>query len=494
MPRLARQSRTAAAALFAALATGCALNSKSMEVAPPPSLKEAPPLSLSTAAAVTSPDVTIDRWWLAFNDAALTALMDEALARNADLEAAVARVRQAQASADAAGASQWPTLDAQVQAGRSQKSAAGATPIPPGIDRIGSSRTASLATSYEVDLWGRLSSSAKAARSRLLATEWARASLEWTLSAQLANTYFQLAALDRQMQISEAMRLSQDATLAAREREREAGAGNEFDLRRAEAELKGTESTLASQARTRVALERSMMLLLGRSPADAASTEIARAPLDEGASAGLALPVDAASTLLARRPVVRRVEAELAAANADIAAARAALFPALKLTGSIGTDAQSFSDLFSAPAAIWSLAAGVTQSIFDGGARRARVDLERARAQESLADYRKVVTAAVADAREAYVSLDIQARALGAEHDRVAALARARELAQLGYRAGAFNYLDLLDAERNWHQAQLQQVAAYRDQLIGHVAVFKALGGGYAATPSLAQARPRRTA
>ena len=126
----------------------------------------------------------------------------------------------------------------------------------------------------------------------------------------------------------------------------------------------------------------------------------------------------------------------------------------------------------------------MTQTIFDGGARRARVDLERARAEESLAGYRKAVGSAFADAREAYAALDIEAQALAAERARVTALASAHRLAQLGFDAGAFTYLDLLDAERNWHEAQLQHVAAYRDQLIGHVAVFKALGGGYAAAPS----------
>jgi multidrug efflux system outer membrane protein len=453
--------------------------------APPPSLRSNPPPDLGTAAVVTSVDARIDRWWLAFGDAELARLIDEALARNADLEAAVARVRQAQANADAAGASQWPTLDAQVQSGRAQQSTVGATPLPPAMDRIANSNKASLSTSYELDLWGRLSSSARAARQRLLATEWARASLEWTLTAQVAETYFQLAAVDRQVQISEAVRASQEATVAMRERERAVGAGNEFDLRRAQAELQGTDSTLASHRRKRLALEQSLLVLLGRDPA--APGPVERRALDEAAEATLALPADAAAALLARRPDVQRVEAELAAANADIAAARAALFPTLRLSGSVGSDARAFDDLFSGPAAIWSLAASLTQSIFDGGARRARVDLDRARAEETLADYRKVVTGAVADARDAYGALDLQAQALAAERGRVGALARAHELARIGHGAGAYSYLDLLDAERNWHQAQLQQVAAYRDQLIGHVAVYKALGGGYAAAPTLAQ-------
>jgi multidrug efflux system outer membrane protein len=153
--------------------------------------------------------------------------------------------------------------------------------------------------------------------------------------------------------------------------------------------------------------------------------------------------------------------------------------PALRLTGSIGSDARSISDLFSGPAFIWSIAASATQSIFDGGRLQAQVREGEARGDQELAAYRKAVAAAVVDLREAYANLDITEQALAAERNRVAALARARELAQLGYDSGAFSYLDLLDAERNWYQAQLEQVDAYRDQLFGQIATFKALGGGY---------------
>jgi len=110
---------------------------------------------------------------------------------------------------------------------------------------------------------------------------------------------------------------------------------------------------------------------------------------------------------------------------------------------------------------------------------QARVREGEARGDQELAAYRKTVAAAVLDLREAYSSLDIRHQALEAEHGRVAAQARARELAQLGYDSGAFSYLDLLDAERNWYQAQLDEVDAYRDQLFGQIAAFKALGGGY---------------
>lgn len=137
------------------------------------------------------------------------------------------------------------------------------------------------------------------------------------------------------------------------------------------------------------------------------------------------------------------------------------------------------SDLFSGPAAIWSLGASLAQPLFDGGRLRARVGEEQARGEQSLSNYRKVVATAVADLREAYANLDLTEQAFIAERNRVVSLSRAHDLAQRGHGAGALGYLDLLDAERNLYNAQLQQVSAYRDQLIGQVSAFRALGGGY---------------
>jgi len=446
-------------------------------------------LAATPATASTRPGLSIARWWVTYDDETLDRLVAEALAHNEDLDAALARVREAQAVVDQARAAPLPTLHAQWRTSRAQQSAVGATPFPPGFDRRATTHRASLDTSYEGDLWGKLSSTTAAARYQLLASEWARASVEWTLTAQVAESYFALAALDRQIEISEAVRVSRQATLRLRLREYETGTGNEFDVRRAESELTGTDASIAGLARQRIALESSLTLVLGRTPQQIVTGQLARRTLDERVRLVNVLPQGEAAPMLLRRPDLKRAEAQLAAANADIDAARAATLPALRLSGSIGSDARSISDLFSGLAFIWSLAASASQSIFDGGKAQARVREGEARGDQELAAYRKAVTAAVVDLREAYAKLDARERALNAERDRVAALARARELAQLGYDSGAFSYLDLLDAERNWYQAQLEQVDAYRDQLFGQIATFKALGGGYDAAGAPDQVR-----
>ncbi len=464
----------------AALLAGCNTVPPATRIVPDAGLRTVPAISPS-ATATTKAGLSIERWWSLFGDADLDRLMDEALAHNEDLESAVARVREAQASLDGARAAHSPTLDLQGRAGRTQQTTVGTTPLPPNVQRLASTHRVSLEAGYEVDLWGRLAAGTGAAREQLLATEWARSSLEWSLTAKLAEAYFGLAAVDRQVEISEAVRVSRLATVRLRQAESAAGAGNEFDLRRAEAELTATDSTLASLARQRSSLERALTALLGRTPAEIASGQVRRNRIDESGPLAAVLPQGAAADLLTRRPDIRQAEAQLAAANYSIEAARAATLPGVRLTGNVGSDSKSLSNLFSGPAMIWSLLANVSQSIVDGGRLEARYREERARAEQSLANYRKSVAGAVLDVREAYEVLDATQQAYEAERNRVGSLARARELAKVGYENGALNYLELLDADRNWYQAQLQQVSARQDQLVAQVSAFKALGGGYAA-------------
>jgi multidrug efflux system outer membrane protein len=447
----------AAATAFA----GCATSST------PKLQPDTPTVGLIAPKSAKIESVSIERWWTLFGDPALERLVDEALAHNADLESAVARVREAQATLGVARAAQMPTLDAKASSSRNHQS-----------NTFGSHRF-SLEAGYEADLWGKLSSTTAAARHQLLGTEWARAALEWSLTASLAEAYFELAAVDRQVQISEAVRTSRLNTVLLRNKEHQVGAGSEFDLRRAEAELAATESTLAALGRQRAALEHALALLTGRSPQEIATGRFTPAPLDEARLVQSVLPQGEAADLLVRRPDIRQAEAQLAAANASIDAARAATLPSIRLTGVVGSDANTVSNLFSGPAAIWSLGASLAQPIFDGGRLRSRVKEEEARGEQALASYRKAVATAVADVREAYANLDLTEQAFQAERNRVVSLARAHELARRGHGAGALSYLDLLDAERNLYQAQLDHVGAHRDQLIGQVAAFKALGGGY---------------
>lgn len=461
--------------------TGCSGLMKQEPLQLNPTATLIPEFPASKTASI-QPGLSIDRWWLLFDDAALQRLIDEALKRNEDLETAAARIREAQAALDIASAAQWPTLDLQGGTKRAQDSALGARPLPPGVDRRTTSQQISLTAGYELDLWGRLSAVNSASRHQLLAAAWARSAIEWGLTARVAETYFSLAAVDRQIAISQSVRTSRQTTLMLRQRELAIGTGTELDVHRAEAELSGAEAKLASLARQRVSLERALAVLLGRTPDEIATEPLPRAVLDESQPFTSVLPQGAVADLLVRRPDVRQAEEQLAAANASIEAARAATLPSLRLSGTLGSDARSIGDLFSASSIIFSLAANASYAILDSGKAKARVREEHARAEQALLNYRKVITSAVLDVRETYAVLDVNQQSFVAQRERVATLTRARELARRGFDTGMLNYLDVLDADRNWYQAQLDQVSAYKDQLTGQVAAFKALGGGYVQT------------
>ena len=481
--------RRLAAPLLALALAGCAVAVPSTHDRTAAPSDPLPTLAPSTSATLV-PALAIDRWWTLFDDPALTTLIEAALAHNHDLAAAAARVREARAQLDEVRGAQSPALELQAQSGRGRQSA---DTLPPGANLTGSSHSVSLAGHYDIDLWGRLAAGSDAARERLLAQEWARAALQWSLTAQLAEAHFTLRAVQRQIEISGAVRTSRARTLDLRRREHGAGAASEFELRRAEAELAGTDQSLASLQRQRVALEGTVALLAGR-PLDAiADAEPARAPLDPMQPFSARLPQGDAAALLVRRPDLRQAEAQLAVTRADITAARAATLPALRLSGAIGSDVRSLSNLFNGPGFVWSLAAGATQSLLDGGQSRARVAQADARADAALAGYRQTVLAAVLELREAYAALDIDEQAQRAVGERVVALERSRSLAQLGVDSGAIGRLDLLDAERNAYQARLDEVSATRNRLVGQVAAFKALGGGHAGVTTIAQDTPLRT-
>ena len=471
------------APLLAALAlAGCAAS-----LGPTAERATLVPAELPTLApsATARPDATlsIDRWWTLFGDAALDRLIAEALERNHDLALAAARVREARARLDEVRGSQAPSLDLQAAGGRSKSSR---DSLPPGAERISNTHSAALVGRYELDLWGRLASGSEAARQRLLSEQWARATIEWSLTAQLAEAHFALRTVQRQIEIAESMRDTRATTLNLRRREVGAGIGTEFDLRRAEAELSGTEVTLSSLRRQRVELEGTLALLAGRPLAELAAAEPAREALDARQPFLARLPQGDTATMLLGRPDVRQGEAELAATRADIAAARAATLPSVVLSGSIGSDVRSLSNLFTASGMVWAIAASASQAVFDGGQRRARVEQADARADQAFAAYRKTVLGAVIELRDAYAALDLAQEALRHERERVDSLERARRLAATGYAAGALGYLDLLDAERNHFQAQLDEAGAQRDRLLEQIAVFKALGGGHAGLGPLA--------
>lgn len=466
--------------LAAAMLAACA--GTPPDAGPAHAIEPLPTLAPSRSASVVD-GLAIDHWWTLFGDAELDRLVAQALMNNHDLAIAAARVREARARLDEAHAVRLPSLDLQAQETRARQS--GDAGLPPGSVLARARHQASLVAQYDLDLWGRLASANDAARERLNAKQWARAAIEWSLTAQLAETHFSLRAVQRQLEIGAAVRTSRAQARQLRQQELAVGISNEFELRRAEAELAAADASIVALQRQRVALQSTIALLTAMPLAEVAQDAAPPVPLDTASPFETRLPRGDMAELLVRRPDLREAESELVATHADLAAARAATLPALRLSGSVGSDAQSMANLFSGPGFVWSVAVGLTQSLFDGGANRARVAEADARRDAATAQYRKAVLAAVVELREAYAALDLNTQAQQVQRERVAALGRALRLARIGVDAGALPRIDLLDAERNAFQAQLDEVAAHRDRLVGVVTVMKALGGGHSGASAI---------
>ncbi len=424
-----------------------------------------------------SPDVG-ERWWTLYGDPQLDTLMDEALAANADLAVAAARVAESRALAGTAASDRWPTLTAGASADRSKMSQLGSFPLPASQPLIQTSHRVTLDVSYELDLWGRYRRADEAGRAELLASEAGRDSVRLSLTAGLAQQYFTLLAAHAQESVARRTAATRSETLRLFQQRQEAGLLSEYDLRQTEAEEAAARSQLAALVRERERAESALALLLGRSPREVAAAHFK--PGDPAPVPERVIPSGLPAELLLRRPDLREAEGALIAANARIGVARAAYFPAIGLTAYAGSERVAFSRLFSGPAGIFSFAAALTQPLWNAGRVGYAVDAAEARRDQALARYRQAVAAAFKDVRDALSAQTAARETLAAETTRVAALERALTAAGQRFDAGIASRLEVLDVERNLLSAELARIDALRARRSALADLFKALGGGWA--------------
>jgi outer membrane protein, multidrug efflux system len=418
-------------------------------------------------------------WWKIFGDAELDRLVEEALAHNADLALAVARVDEARAQVGIARADQLPVVDAQFDRSRTRTSEVVALPLPPGFPRDVNDYRAALNVSYELDLWGRLRNLSAAARADLLGSEAARETVRITLAADVAQAYFALRAFDEQIATVQRSLDARGETLALQKKRLEYGDISELDYRQVEAEAAAARAQLPALERQRSAQENALAVLLGRSPRAIYEGTVVGAAAAGVGPAALVVPSGMPSELLLRRPDIVEAEQTLIASNARIAAARAELFPSIVLTGYLGSASAALSDLFTGPAGIWRLAAGLAQPIYAGGRLKEGIAAAEARERQALAQYQQAVQNAFKDVRNALVAQAKLREQLDAESQRAAALRQALRLARLRYDNGMTSQLEVLDAERNLLAAEQNRIDALRAQRAAIADLFKALGGGW---------------
>ncbi|MBI4194860.1 MAG: efflux transporter outer membrane subunit [Betaproteobacteria bacterium] len=456
-----------AAALLAGCAVGPAYQRPSAE------LPQAWPQGVSQGKAAPA-----ERWWTVYADPALEKLVDEALAHNRDLALAAARVDEARALLQIADAAGLPAIDAAAQRDRTRSSARSSTPLPPSVPLERNSYRAQFNVAYEVDLWGRLRGASDAARAQLFATRAAQETVRLALTADVARSYYALAALDRQVEATRRTLGLRERNLGLQKVRNTAGLIADLDLRQLEAEVAAARAQLPALERGRSAEELALSVLLGRSPRAITEGAVARGA-DSGEPPVPVVPAGLPSELLLRRPDIVEAEQQLIAANAQIAVARAALFPRIQLTGFLGTESASLGDLLSAPARVWQLAFALAQPIFQGGRLFGEIEAVKARERQALARYQKTLQQAFREVREAIIAQDRAREIYEAEGARVAALAETVRLARIRYDAGRASQIELIDAERNLLGAELSRIDALRARRIAVADLVKALSGGW---------------
>jgi multidrug efflux system outer membrane protein len=408
-------------------------------------------------------------WQNYFGDARMRRLIELALGNNRDLRIAALAIDQVRAQYQIRRADEWPGVGV----------GASVTRQPNSAGRVITNHAVGLAlASYEVDFFGRVRNLSDAALAQLLATEEARKTVHIALIGAVANAYIGWVADTELLAVAQETLKSREESMRLIELRFKHGTTSEVDLRQAESLLEGARAALAQVQRQRALDENALVLLLGQSlPADLP----AGLPLD-GAHFLAELPAGLPSDLLVRRPDVRAAEQQLIATSAGIGAARAAFFPRITLTANAGVTSSDLGNLLSSGRFAVTGAAQLLQPLFDAGRNQAGLDVAKVNREIAAAQYEKTIQVAfreVADALAGRATLGDQLRAQRAQVK--AEQARSR-LAELRYRNGVANFLDVLDAQRSLFASQQASVQLGAAQAQNLVTLYKVLGGGWKET------------
>jgi NodT family efflux transporter outer membrane factor (OMF) lipoprotein len=415
------------------------------------------------------------QWLELFQDPTLTQLVGTSLEQNFDVRIAAERVLQARAAYGITRADEWPTVGVSADVVGTRVSQAGANrAVRPGDDADVAYGQAGFNLGWELDVWGRLRRLSEAARAEYLATEEARHGIVTTLVADVTSTYLALRALDLQHEIAARTRDVATDGLRLTEARRDRGVAMSLDVRQAEQLLYTARAQLASIEREVALTEHALTLLLGQFPGD-----VPRGLPLEALRRAPAIPAGLPSALLERRPDIRQAEQQLVAANARIGAAKAEFFPRISLTGFLGVQSRALSDLLTGPARTWTAAAGATAPIFDAGRTRGNVRLAEAIQRELVLQYQRTIYNAFREVSDA-LAVHAKVSEERAEQERlVETLQASVELSTRRYQGGVDNYLQVLDAQRNLFQGELDLARLRLREATAIVELYRALGGGW---------------
>ncbi len=406
-------------------------------------------------------------WWEYFNSPELGQLMIEAQDHNLDISAAAARVLQAEAQAKLAGVALLPSLDLSSDASRIGSIAGNNS------TRTSNSFDVSLGASYEVDFWGKNRSRLISAQETLRVSKFDMETVALTITSSVATTYLQILSLRERIDIAKLNLENAVGVLTLVESRVKYGAASPLDQAQQRAVVARQRAAIPPLEQQERDARSALAILLGKPPQ---GFDVSLMSLKEIQSPELiaGLPSD----LLTRRPDIQSSEAQLRAANADIAVARAAYFPGINLTGSAGLASTTLSALFDG-GLIYNLAVSIVQPIFDAGEREAQEELVVAKREELVQSYRLIIINAFADVETALGTIQSTIEQQRHQTEQLKQAGIAFELAQRRYKEGAEDLLTVLDAQRTLYDAQDQQQQIKLSYLQTVVNLYRALGGGW---------------
>ena len=415
------------------------------------------------------------KWFELFQDEHLKELIRLALVQNYDLRDAIARVDEARGNLGITRSNQFPQLGLGADVPSRELSRQGQFTIPQGTSRQRTYGEVFLSLfTFEVDIWGRLRRATESAQAQLLANDWNRKEVIRTLISDVATAYFNLLALDMELEIARNTVGTREATLGLLKTQLQGGVGSLLDVRQGEQLVYTASEVIPADQRQIEQAENAISLLLGKSPGP-----VARGSLLSSQQSPPEIPAGLTSALLERRPDVQAAEQILVAANANIGVAKAAYFPTITLTGEFGFQSTAMSNLFSGSRRAWNFIPQITQPIFTAGRIPSQVEFAEAQQRSALAQYENAIQSAFRDVSDALIQYQKIREVRAYRESLVTSLQDRKRLAYMRFRGGVDTMLNALNSDQDLFAAELNLVQARRDELLSLVQVYKAVGGGW---------------
>ena len=426
----------------------------------------------NSAISSPTPDSLGDQDWAkVFQEPELQELIRTALQNNYDVRIAAKRVLEQEAQLRITRSQQFPSVSIGGTGIGADLPGTLGSGLPTGATTAGSFN---LSAGWNPDFWGLYRRQTEAARAQLLAQTWAQRAVRMTLVEQVASAYFQLRALDTQLEIAKETLKTRHESVELTKTLESGGSVPLSDLRQAE-ELEYTASAQIPQIEQQIQQqENALRLLLGQDPGPVAHNDanaLNPPPQD--------LPVGLPSRLLERRPDILQAEQQLVAANAQIGVARAQFFPQLSISASAGVGGDSLSSIFDPDGKLIYGIGSLAQPIFEGGRLRGQLQFSERQKEEMILNYQKTISTAFRDVSNALIAVNKQRAAREQEEKLVIAARDAAQLARTRYQGGATSYLEVLTTDTNLFAAQLNMVNTQEGEALSLVQLYSALGGGW---------------